>query len=64
MRWSSHRFFRRFAGLTPQDLRNRIFEVSRWWRISPLDVEAMPLSSLEELLDQANRVLEFERHGK
>lgn len=38
-----------------------MFEVARWWGLSPFEVESLPLSSFVELLDQAQRIKEEER---
>ena len=41
-------------------LRDRVFDVAHWWRLSPFEVEALPLRSLVELIEQANRISEKE----
>lgn len=38
-----------------------MFEVARWWRLSPFEVESLPLSSFFELLAQALRIKEQEK---
>lgn len=33
-----------------------MFDVARYWRISPFEVEKLEISQIIELVDQANRI--------
>lgn len=41
-------------------MRDMIFDVARYWRVSPFEVEARTISEVVELVEQANRIHEKE----
>ena len=45
-------------GCSPQEIRNLVFETAWVWRLSPLEVEGLPISGLVEMSEQAGRIME------
>lgn len=37
-------------------MRDLLFEVAHWWRLSPFEIEGLPLSAFLELYEQALRI--------
>lgn len=45
-------------GHSQQEIRDLVFETAWVWRLSPLEVEGLPISDLFEMSEQAGRIVE------